>query len=189
MELYQAEVNAPKLRGRGADSTSSFKKQVAEAAARHGGVSAAAFAAATAAGVGCPVASFSENGAAPAYMAQNSDFEMVECDPNNKNCQVPANKNQGLQTNVDTPCLEDVDPDAMSCAEVALSWSLECQDSAAAATNLANGFKCGCMSDMVQNGKYCQRTCGLCSPVLVSKQVIMHRILLLFCARFVRQSL
>lgn len=48
MELYQAEVNAPKLRGRGADSTSSFKKQVAEAAARHGGVSAAAFAAATA---------------------------------------------------------------------------------------------------------------------------------------------
>jgi hypothetical protein len=159
------ENNTPKLRG--GDSTNSFKTQVAEAAARHGGVAAAASAAAAA---GCPYASFIENGAAPSYMAQNTGFDMVECDPNNKNCQVPTTNNQGLQTNVDTPCLEDIEPDTMSCAEVALSWSLECQDSAAAEANLADGFKCGCMSDMVQDGTYCQRTCGLCSPVLVSQQ-------------------
>ena len=128
-----------------------------------GGVGAAAS--------GCPYAAFVENGAAPSYLAQNADFDKVECDPNNKNCQVPANNNQGLQTNVDTPCLEEIEPDTMTCEEVALSWTLECQHSATAAKNLADGFKCGCSSDSVQKEGYCQRTCGLCSPVFVNQQV------------------
>lgn len=146
-----------------------------------GGVGAAAS--------GCPFASFLGSGAAPAYVAQNSNFAEVLCGPNNKNCDAPSNNNQGLQTNhLDNPCLDEVAPDNMTCAEVASSWTLGCQDSAAAAENLANGFKCGCMSDMVQSQNYCQRTCGLCSPVFVNQQVITHVVFILFEGACLSQS-
>ena len=112
-----------------------------------------------------------ENGAAPAYVEQWTGFEEVTCEANNKNCQVPANNNQGLQSNVDSPCLEETAPDGMDCREVAKSWAPECQDNATAAQFLADGFKCGCMSDKVQQEGYCERSCGKCSPVFVSKLV------------------
>ena len=65
------------------------------------------------------------------------------------------------------PCLEDVAPADMTCMEVAHLWSPECQTDNAA---LADDFTCGCMSDWVQNGTYCQRSCNLCSPLFVNSE-------------------
>ena len=121
-----------------------------------------------AAASGCPF-TFVKDGAASSYLAQNSGYSEVTCDENNKNCQVPTT--QGLQTNTDMPCLQDIAPAGMTCKEVSESWTLACQDSATATANLADGFKCGCMSDKVQNEKFCERTCGLCSPVFVNSEV------------------
>lgn len=119
---------------------------------------------------GCPL--FKENGAAPSYVAQSSAFSEVTCEENNKNCQVPTI--QGLQTNVDmmtSACLQDIAPDGMTCKQVSESWTPACQDSTFATANLADGFKCGCMSDKVQKENFCERTCGLCSPLFVNSEV------------------
>ena len=53
----------------------------------------------------CPF-TFEKDSAAPSYSAQNSEFSEVTRDKNNKNCQVPTT--QGLQTNIDMPCLSRI---------------------------------------------------------------------------------
>lgn len=100
---------------------------------------------------GCPfAASFVENGAAPMYVAQNDNFAEVSCQENDKNCDIPGAGNQGLQTKIDEPCLEDVEPEGLTCLEVATSWTEQCSDDNNSL--LSDGFTCGCMSDSVQSG-------------------------------------
>ncbi|KAL7552625.1 hypothetical protein ACHAWF_015853, partial [Thalassiosira exigua] len=117
---------------------------------------------------GCPA--FVADGAAPDYVAQVDGFEAVECAADEKTCKTPEDGNQGLQSNVFEPCLEDIAPGGATCLEVAERWTAACQEGTQENnTLLQDGFTCGCMSAMVQNGTYCQRTCGLCSPVFVNK--------------------
>lgn len=108
----------PKLRGTG-DTTSVFKEQAIQAVKRkskivppgheqHMGRNNTE---------GCPVFSFPEHGAAPAYTAQDGDtFEPVSCDANDKVCDVPSDGNQGLHKDVFEPCLEDIAPPEMTCS-------------------------------------------------------------------------
>lgn len=162
----------PKLRGTG-DTTSVFKEQAIQAVKRkskivppgheqHMGRNNTE---------GCPVFSFPEHGAAPAYTAQDGDtFEPVSCDANDKVCDVPSDGNQGLHKDVFEPCLEDIAPPEMTCMEVAESWTEDCMNPDDTTLLDDEFFTCGCMSNLIQDGTYCQRTCGQCSPVFVNRE-------------------
>lgn len=117
-----------------------------------------------AAASGCPLGFF-ENGATPSYHAQQTGFDEVVC--GNETCEVPQpDGNQGLRTNVFEPCLTEVAPPGITCQELARQWSPACQVKGAD----FSGYSCGCQSDAVQNGVYCQRSCAKCSPVFVNSE-------------------
>jgi len=128
--------------------------------AQHEGVGAA--------NTGCPfMGGFVKNGASPGYVAQQHDFAEVTCLDDESLCETPGNGNQGLQTNVVDPCTFEVAPEGMTCDELVLLWTPACQDDGR--TDFS-GYSCGCQSDGVQDGTYCQRSCALCSPVFVNHE-------------------
>lgn len=61
----------------------------------------------------------------------------------------------------------EVAPEGMTCDELVLLWTPACQDDGR--TDFS-GYSCGCQSEGVQDGTYCQRSCALCSPVFVNHE-------------------